>query len=132
MAIEEGTETVPEREVSTSRRTKLVIIFTEVGETPRVEAHRERVRRYVDSGEIVNKTPVDLVAFSLANVQDDTITLRDGTKLTGAQMSEAISRWIDAKDQEQIEAAAVAADAEAKRQAEATEAASFADPAPVG
>lgn len=116
MAIEESTETVPERKVSTSRRTKLVIIFTEVGEMPRVEAHRERVRRYVDSGEIVSKTPVGLVAFSLADVQADTIVIRDGTKLTGAQMSEAIATWIDAKDQEQIEAAAD----EAKRQAEAT------------
>lgn len=100
MAIEEGTETVPEREIGFSRRTKLVIIFTEAGEVPRVEAHRERVGKVLGSGEIINKVPLGTVSFSLEDVAKETITLDDGTPLSGLQMAEAISKWIDARDQQ--------------------------------
>lgn len=113
MAIDQGVEIEPSREVATKRRTVHTTIRSYFGQVPIVEAQREKVQVYTDNGELKSQAMVSLVRYSLADVAADSVTLHDGTVLTGAQMGEAVSLWNDKMDQQQMKAAARLAEAEA-------------------
>lgn len=112
MAIDQGTVTVT---VSKQRRTWRVNIETAINADPVVTGFRELVSKDANGNltdEPNRNIPNPRVDFALSQVHAETVALDDGTVLTGAQMAEAISKWIDAKDQEQLTALAAMAAAE--------------------
>jgi hypothetical protein len=101
MAISMGIKTVTS---TLEERTWRTEVFTEKGQDPVVRGHRELVG--IDPAGNVDSRDRSIppVEFTLSSVLTETITLADGTVLTGAKMGEAISVWIDKKRQQVIDA----------------------------
>lgn len=95
------TETQP---VKVESRTWRVQIFTDFGRDPHIEFLREKVTYVAD--EVKGSERSDTVTTTLSAIAARTVTLHDGTVLTGLQLAEAVAAVGDMLEEDKEKAQA--------------------------
>lgn len=91
MAIEGTKKTL---EITPQTRTRVIVIETPYGGSPKLTAHREIVNRD-NEGNVVSRDNALEVSRDYALVTSDPMELSDGTKVSKAHVAEWLSRSID-------------------------------------